>query len=728
LNNIGCTLLLKEEYQDVEKYLNEEKNILKEELKKIENKYKTENNIIKEEDIDKVDKKKILRFKALKISVDFNLALYYDSQAQFDHSHFLYKKIIAENPYFVEAYIKLSELYKIRGNKIKSESYIKLAIDKHYKLVQDERKTQKKEDDKDKDKEKTDDKNNELNKQNNDKMEIEEEKEKKEIKKEEKENEGDKQPKKDEKAEQKAVHRLITIMGKPVNPMIIRALYLYENRKEYDAIAFLNKILMEYKPYDPYTLTCLANIYYSMSIDVRTKMMDKEKMKKAIELYFRALEYDKYNALAAIGLSNCLCEFNYVDKAIDVYRSVMEKFPNDHNAYVNASFIYMDDKKYEKAYILLHKVLMSIFHGNNAKIENLLIKCCIDMKEFKSANQHIKNLIMKYPDNLIYQFNYGFLLYSQFDDIINKSTRKYTDTEKAIKLLSRALNIFEELNKTKKDDRYDKIIQKNEFYYKCEEMYNICKVNLKKANEILLRDKENEENMKKKTEEDFNEYKKKIEEQKELKEKEEKEKEKVKEIPDERIDEENKEILEIINKRNMELQMEKMKEKGRKGKKRGKKKERRDSEEDEYDDNPDLNLEEKEYEESVRNEEENENKDDNPVNSDYYDDEQEEKKEKSKKRHLLKKRKRSEDEDINLYDKENENKENDNGENNNENNQEDINTNEPEQNNENMENNNGENENNDGDGEKNEGIEEHNEEEQEKKEENPKKKNIIEDE
>ena len=232
-------------------------------------------------------------------------------------------------------------------------------------------------------------------------------------------------------------------------------------------------------------------------------------------------------------------------------------------------------------------------------------------------------------------------------------------------MLSRALNIFEELNKTKKDDRYDKIIQKNEFYYKCEEMYNICKVNLKKANEILLRDKENEENMKKKTEEDFNEYKKKIEEQKELKEKEEKEKEKVKEIPDERIDEENKEILEIINKRNMELQMEKMKEKGRKGKKRGKKKERRDSEEDEYDDNPDLNLEEKEYEESVRNEEENENKDDNPVNSDYYDDEQEEKKEKSKKRHLLKKRKRSEDEDINLYDKENENKENDNGENNN---------------------------------------------------------------
>ena len=33
LNNIGCTLLLKEEYNDVEKYFNEAKAILKEELK-----------------------------------------------------------------------------------------------------------------------------------------------------------------------------------------------------------------------------------------------------------------------------------------------------------------------------------------------------------------------------------------------------------------------------------------------------------------------------------------------------------------------------------------------------------------------------------------------------------------------------------------------------------------------------------------------------------------------
>jgi hypothetical protein len=454
-----------------------------------------------------------------------------------------------------------------------------------------------------------------------------------------------------------------------------------------------------------------------MAVDVRTKAMDKEKMKKAIELYFRALENDKFNALAAIGLSNCLCEFNYVDKAIDIYRSIMEKFPNDHNALVNSSFIYMDDKKYEKAYILLHKVLNTIFHGNNSKIENILTKCCIEMKEFKTANQHIKNLIMKYPDNLVYQYNYGFLLYSQFEDIINKSTRKYVDTQQAIKLVSRALKIFEDLNRTKKEDRYIKIIQKNEFYYKCEEMLNICKVNLTKANEISVRDLENEENMKKKNEEDFNEYRKKIEELKEQKEKDEKMKIKEMDEQDERIKEENMELMNRINQKNLEIQMEKMREKEKKGKKRGKKKDKLGSE-DEYD-NPNLDLEEQEYEDSIRNEgegeEDKEKKDTNEVNSDYYDEEEEKKKEKTKKKFLLKKRKHSEDDDNYFNDLESqndqENHENNNIEDNNEKNQENIN-----------------NEELDNEAEKKDENNEQREDNNEKNEENAANKNIIEDE
>ena len=138
-------------------------------------------------------------------------------------------------------------------------------------------------------------------------------------------------------------------------------------------------------------------------------------------------------------------------------------------------------------------------------------------------------------------------------------------------------------------------------------MLNICKVNLTKANEISERDLENEENMKKKNEEDFNEYKKKIEEQKEQKEKD--EKMKIKEIgeQDVRIKEENMELMERINQKNLEIQMEKIREKEKKGKKRGKKKGKTYSE-DEYD-NQNLELEEKDYEGIYNEEEDKEKKD-----------------------------------------------------------------------------------------------------------------------
>ena len=634
LNNIGCTLLAKEEYKDVEKYLNEAKSLLKEELKKINNKNKNKENN------DKMDKneKKLIRLKSLKISVDYNLALYYDSQALFDHSHFLYKKIIGENPYFIEAYIKLSELYRMRGNKIKAESYIKSAIEKHYKVIQEERKAQN-ENVKPEEKEKEKEKDKQVINNNISNNKKEDNKIEKNIQN------KDEQKKPEQKTVIKKTHRLISVMNKPVNPMIIQAYYFYENGKEHEAIAILNKILMEYYPHDPYTLTFLANIYYSMSVDIRSKNIDKDKLKKAIELYFRALEYDKYNALAAVGLSNCLCEFNYVDKAIDIYRSVMEKFPNEYNALINSSLIYMDEQKYEKASILLHKVLVNIFHGNNSKIENLLAKCCIEMKEFKSANQYLKNLIMKYPDNSIYQYNYAFLLFSQFEDIINKSTRKYSDTEKAIKLISRALKIFEELNKSKKDEKYDKIIQKSEFFYKCSEMVSICGVNITKANEILKKDLENEEILKKKNEENINEYRKLKEEQKEKEELEEKKKLKEANEQDEEIRKENEELMDLIDKKNQELLI-KAKNKEKKSKKKGKKKGKKEEEQEESEKNLaiDEEGEEKEYEDKGENSEE-----EKEINSDYIDEEEENRKrkrreEKGKKKLLLKKRRASDDE------------------------------------------------------------------------------------
>ena len=605
----------------------------------------------------------------------------------------------------------------MRGNKIKAESYIKLAIDKHFKIIQEERQP-KNENDKIPDKE-----TEKQEKSNTDNA--------KEENKNDKNEEKGEQKKSDEKPEPKKIRKLISVMNKPVNPMIIQAYYLYENGKEHEALGMLNRILVEYYPHDPYTLTFIANIYYSMSVDVRSKKIDTDKMKRAIEFYFRALEYDKYNALAAVGLSNCLCEFNYVDKAIDIYRAIMEKFPNEYNSLINSSLIYMDEQKYEKASILLRKVLVNIFHGNNAKIENLLAKCCIEMKEFKSANQYLKNLIMKYPDNSIYQYNYGFLLFRQFEDIINKSTRKYSDTEKAIKLISRANKIFEELNKTKKDEKYDKIIQKTEFYYKCGEMVSICGVNITKAKEILKKDLENEEILKKKNEENINEYKKLKEEQKEKEELEEKKKIQEATEQDEEIRKENEELMDIIDKKNQELLIkQKNKEKKGGGRKKGKKKgKNKENEFEEESENKNIEMdednEEKEYEDKGSNQEEEE------VNSDYRDEEKEHRRkknreEKNKKKLLLKKRRMSDD-NGNDYENDNNSKKSNEEENNNEGNNENENENENDNNdNEDNNENNSRKEENDEENNNNEN-EDKNDKMEEENNQNEKKKNVIDD-
>ena len=456
LNNMACILLRLGKVENVEEYLKESKKLIKEELKKINEDEKEKKSVPKE---------KKIRLNALNIGVDFNYALYYESRAMFDYAHFLYKKIIKENPYFIEAYIKLCDLYKMRGNKTKAEFYIKQAIDKHF--------TEKKEKEENETKEGKD--NNE--KENN----------------------------------KKKMRRLISIMNKPVNPMLIEALIYYESGKETEAIIVLNQILQQYSPHDPYTLIFLANIYYNLAIEIRNKNHFTEKLNHAIELYFRALEYDKYNAMAAIGLCNCLCEYNYTDKALEIYKTVIETMENNTNAFINESFIYMNDKKYAKASIILHKVLKKLYNGKNPVIENLLGKCYIETKEFSKANKILKNLMMRFPDVITYKFNYGTLLTAKSQEKLSKNDRKVKDTEEVIQLINRAEKIFEMINNIRRDEKEERILKNREFYYKCSEMITVCSSILSRANDNLKEDQKKESEMNLKIENNIKEYHKKLE-------------------------------------------------------------------------------------------------------------------------------------------------------------------------------------------------------------------------
>lgn len=446
LNNIGCILLRLDRTDEVESYLTQAKNIVKTELA---GKHSEETKI---------------RLQGLKLGIDFNFVLYYEKKAMFDYTHFYCKKIISENPYFVEAYIKLSELARMRGNKTKANEYIKLAIEKSFI---EEKNSQKKEQE---------------DKANNEKKE-----------------------------EKQKAKRLLSLMNKPINPMLINAFLQYEQGNEQEATQTLNQILKQFDDRDPYTLIFLGNIYYSLAIESRVKKPNVEKLNKAVELYFHALELDKYNSMAAVGLCNCLAEYNYVDKALEIYKSITETMEDNHSAFVNESLLYMNEKKYEKSSIILNKVLKKLFNGKHQTIENLLAKCYIETKEFGKANKLLKNLMMRYPDNIGYKYNYGILLIAKSDEILSKTERKVSETKESITLIEKCIKLFEKISGIKREDKEEMILKTREFIYKCNEMVNLCKVNLSTANDRLKQDIEREKEMNQKIQLSMLEYTKIIE-------------------------------------------------------------------------------------------------------------------------------------------------------------------------------------------------------------------------
>ena len=464
LNNIACILLRLDRVDEVEPYLNEARKIIKQELGV------------------KHSKEGKTRLLSLKLGIDFNFALYYEKKAMFDYTHYICKRLIQENPYFIEAYVKLGELARMRGNKTKANEYIKLAIEKYFTEDKNHTKTiehptKQYEEDKEKDKDKTNDQKQQQAQTQN--------------------KENDTNDKSQEKVlnETKA-RRIISILNNPINPLIIQAYLHYEAGREQEAIQTLNQIIKQYDNKDPYTLTFLGNIYYSLAIEQRAKGVDNIRLNRAVELYFRALEYDKYNAMAAIGLCNCLSEYNYVDKALEIYKSITEIMENNSNAYVNESLIFMNEKKYHKASIILNKVLNKIFHGKNPTIQNLLAKCYIETKDFSKAETLLKQLIWMYPDNIVYRYNYGILLNAKSDEILNKNERKVSETTQAIAFIEKSMGLFETIATIiRRNERDDKLLRGREINYKCSEMINLSKVNLGKANEILQKDKNREQEM-----------------------------------------------------------------------------------------------------------------------------------------------------------------------------------------------------------------------------------------
>lgn len=291
--------------------------------------------------------------------------------------------------------------------------------------------------------------------------------------------------------------KLFSFLSKPASAMLMKAQIQLERGADDEVRGILSEVYKMTEGKDPYTLIFLGNFAYELATQNRNKGDDFTKyMREALFHYVSALELDKYNAYAAIGVANVFAEYSMESQALDVYKNIHEKLPNNTNAYTNEALILISDKKFEKASIVVNKLLKKFYNGKNPKFENILAKIYMELKDFDKAFNILKSLMLRYPDDLFYRYNYAFCLWAKSENIISKKDRKVFETQEAIRNLEKAKPILEAVYKIKRENRIymrseadEKLITSSEFYYKCKLMLDCVKPTYETCQSLLEHDK-----------------------------------------------------------------------------------------------------------------------------------------------------------------------------------------------------------------------------------------------
>jgi len=291
--------------------------------------------------------------------------------------------------------------------------------------------------------------------------------------------------------------KLFPFLSKPASTMLMKAHIQMEYGADDEVRSILSEVYKMTEGKDTYTLIFLGNFAYELATQNRNKEEEFRKyIREALFHYVSALELDKYNAYAAIGVANVFAEYSMESQALDVYKNIHEKLPNNINAYANEALILMSDKKFEKASIVVNKLLKRFYNGKNAKFENILAKIYLELKDFDKAFNILKSLMLRYPDDLFYRYNYAFCLWAKSENIISKKDRKVYETQEAIRNLEKAKPIFEAVYKIKRENRIylrneadEKLITSSEFYYKCKLMLDCVKPTYETCKNLLEHDK-----------------------------------------------------------------------------------------------------------------------------------------------------------------------------------------------------------------------------------------------
>mmetsp|Transcript_36197 Transcript_36197/g.37567 ORF Transcript_36197/g.37567 Transcript_36197/m.37567 type:complete len:354 (+) Transcript_36197:246-1307(+) len=170
-------------------------------------------------------------------------------------------------------------------------------------------------------------------------------------------------------------------------------------------------------------------------------------------------------------------------------------------------------KKYTKAINILSKLILRMKENNHSdlsEVELIYMKALLETGEYEKAITMLKNLTFRYPDNLVYRYNFGVSLKMKAESILNNSTSKVKESQEAKFNLEKAIPLLEAVNKIRKEKKVleyqETQLNTYEFTYKINDLVDICKSLLKSSVKKIEEDKIREEKELKVLEENARKY------------------------------------------------------------------------------------------------------------------------------------------------------------------------------------------------------------------------------
>lgn len=230
---------------------------------------------------------------------------------------------------------------------------------------------------------------------------------------------------------------------------------------------------------DLYTLIAMGNIYVAC---LRPDLMDANKLERylqyATNFFEKALQIDKNNVYAALGIGAVLAEKGYLNEAKDVLTKVRENHAHDNDSklsaipetWINLGHLSMANKQYMNAAKIYENCLRKFYNNSNVDVLMFLAKAEFESGKFDEAERILQKALRIEPNRLVsfircchwpsllqvLWFDVAVSRHEHCLTILKDKKKSVTSAERAFSLLDAASILFEFVSKASKADRKKK--------------------------------------------------------------------------------------------------------------------------------------------------------------------------------------------------------------------------------------------------------------------------------